>query len=472
MLENLISKVADFIYQVTYFNIFKLIGIDYIDLPITMFILFVGFIYLTVKLSFIQFTSLKFGFKQILGLNDKMEKRKEIDKGDKISSFKTLFTAVASSAGLNNTAGVASMVLIAGPGTVLWIPIIVFACMAFRFAEIYLAHKYRSSSDGSVLGGPFDYIERGLSEIGYKKLGKLGANAYALLLALSGLFGISLFEMNQAVQILTTRVDMFNNHEAIISLFCTILIAYVIFGGTKRIGNFFGNVMPFLVSVFLIISLSIIVVKINLLLPAINLIIEDAFRPKAIAGGALASFILCLRRIAMSNETGLGTAGIVHSSSIETNSIKEAFGGMVSPIINGFCISFVTAIVVVITGVYTSNQNGDGIILLANAFGSVNKYFPISLTIMIPIMAMNVMIGWSYYGVKCIEFVFGPKVKIPYLVSYLILGFVGAFVTDFQVVIKIVDSSVMLIALINVPLVMIMSGKVKNALIAHKKNII
>jgi AGCS family alanine or glycine:cation symporter len=344
--------------------------------------------------------------------------------------------------------------------------------MAFRFAEVYLSHKYRSTDGEESLGGPFDYIQKGFTELGFKKIGKNLAMIYAILLAIAGLCGISLFEMNQAVQILTANFHFLAGKEFLVSLLCTSFVGYVIFGGTARIGTFFSKIMPSLVALFLFISLAVIVIKIDQLPNAFRIIMNDAFNAKSGVAGAIYGFLSCMRRVVLSNETGLGTAGIIHASSTEKNSVKEALNGMISPVISGLFIIFMTAIVVVLTGVYSDPANGDGIVLLSNAFGKVNTLFPLTLVVMIPIMAMNVMIGWSNYGMKCIKFAFGNLAVKPFLIGYIIVGFSGgAFIRNFQVVMHIAETFVISLTFVNVFAVMILSNRVLSGFKQYKKEL-
>lgn len=454
-----LSVAADALFKVSFFNILAPFGIHSIELPICIAYLTFGFAYVTIKLNFIQFTKMIEGFKHAMFGSEASK-----EKGESVSPFKTLFTAVASSTGLNNTAGIAGMILIGGPGALFWMPIIIFLCMAFRYCEIYLSHKYRSTSnDGASLGGPFDYIRECFTSRGKPKVARVLSYSYAAILAFAGLVGVSMLEINQAVAIVTDNISILHEKEAIVSLACVGIVAYVIFGGTKRITNFFGSVMPFLIGIFWATSALIVIVKIKELPDALVLILKDAMHPKALAGGAFASFALCLRRFSMSTETGIGTAGIVHASSSEPSSVKEALGGMISPIINGFLVCVMTALVIILTGVY-NGQNGDGIVLLSHAFSSVHPYLAIVLTFMIPIMAMNVAIGWSYYGVKCVTYVLGKKLVKPFLIGYIIMGFIGGIVNDFQLILKIIDSALMLIPLINVTVVILMIKDIKAGL--------
>jgi AGCS family alanine or glycine:cation symporter len=454
---NLFVSAGNLMQTLSFFNVLSIFGITSVEFPISVFMLFIGFAYATIKLNFVQIKMLKEGVHQLLNPSATKE-------GDKnVSPIKALFTAVAGSAGLNNTAGMASMVLIGGPGTAFWIPIIIIGCMAFRFAEIYLSHHYRSEGYETSLGGPFDYMKKGFADLGFKKIGIFASIMYAVLMALGGLFGISLFELNQAVVIIKSGVPALHDQTLLVSLACTLIVGYVIFGGSRRISNFFGTVLPFLVGLFLTISLIVIFYNYKQIPYAFAAIIEDAFHPRAVAGGVIGSFVFCMKRMAMSSETGLGTAGIVHATSTEKSSVKEALGGMISPIINGVFICFVSAFLVVITGV----NKGDGILLLFNAFGSVHNVLTYGLVLLIPIMAMNVMIGWSNYGMKCVEYVAGHKFVKPYLMLYLIVGFSGGFVDDFQVVMRLVEGSIMILAIVNVVAVITLMPSVKRALVAH-----
>ena len=464
ILTTYIEKITNAISQVIYFNILSLFGITDIDFPFIIALLIFGYIFLSFKLKFIQFTKLKYCFKYAFGKKSSGNSKKQ-----EISSLKTLFASIASCTGMNAVAGMVFMVAVGGPGTVFWMPIIAFICMPFRFAEVYLSHSYREAKGGEFLGGPFDYIKKGLKELKLEKLGKFGAFAYAFIMVFCGITGLAMYETNQCVSVISSSFEFLSNKRFILSTIVVLVVFFILSGGTKRIINVLSTILPVLAIIYIVASLIVILANINKLGDAILLIIKDAFRPRAIAGGFIASFCMCARKFCLANETGLGTAGMVHASSTEKDSIKEATSAMMTPLINCFCVCLMSALVLIITGFYKDESTKDGAVAIFNAFGSVSSVLPYIITLLVPMLAFNVLLGWSNYVMKCANYCFKNKiaVKVAILV-FLISAFIGGNINNFNLIMQIVDSIMMFLIIINVPIICILSGKVYNKLKEYK----
>lgn len=451
--------IVDILYNIVFFNVFSLFGFDKnINLPFSICVLLVGYIYLMFKLCFIQFT--RFNKCYIYSFHQKK------DKTHKISPLKTLLTSIAGCTGMNTTAGIVFMVAVGGPGTVFWIPIITVLCMAFRFAEVYLSHHYRSTkTSNEMLGGPFDYIKKGYDEIGYKKVGKILAMIYAILMIITGTIGVSMYEMNQAVVVLEKGFSFLENKRILLSALFTLLAIFIVKGGTKRISNFFAITLPILAISYVITSIVVITYNYNNIIPSIQIIFQDAINPRSMAGGWLASLCMCARKCSMSHETGLGTAGIVHAMSEEKDSIKEATRSMMTPVISGILISICSALVLITTGIYqTPEYMKNGVVALTKSFGSVNTLFSYIVMIIIPMFTFNVLTAWSTYINKCTKYVFNNKYIITAIMCMLfICAFIGGVIDNFIAIVNLVDIFLMLMVLINVPSVIVLSNKIKNA---------
>ena len=457
-----IEKFTDILTSLIYFNVLGFLGNKDINLPFIIAFLIGGYIILAFKLRWIQFTKLKYSIKYAFG------KKKDKKKGD-VSSLKTLLASVASCTGMNAVAGMVFMVAVGGPGTIFWMPIIAFLCMPFRFAEVYLSHTYREQRGKEVLGGPFDYIKKGLGELKLKKLGKYLALAYALIMIFCGTTGVSMYEANQCISVISGSFNTLADKRMLLSIVVVLAVLFIIIGGTKRIMNFFGIVLPVIAIIYILASLIVIGKNIDKLGDAIVMIFQDAIHPKAIAGGFFASMCMCARKFCLSNETGLGTSGMVHASSTEQDSIKEATSAMMTPLINCFCVCLMSCFVLILTGFYQHESTKDGAVAIFNAFGSVNKFLPYIITILVPMLAFNVLIGWNNYIVKCTKYCFksSKAVKIAIALS-LCCSFMGGILNDFNLIMQIIDSIMMLLIIVNVPVVVLLSNKVWKALKVYK----
>ena len=462
------ESVVGFLCDIVFFFVFRLFGLgEQINLPIAIALLLFGYIFVMIRLNFIQFT--KFG--KCLSLTFGRPKGKNKKEKQVSSPLKTLLTSIASCTGMNATAGIVFMIFAGGVGTVFWIPFIAFGCMAFRFAEVYLSHHYRAEKiDNNAIGGPFDYIKKGLAEIKigkfkFNKIGKRLAVLYAFVMVVAGVFGVSMYEMNQSVVVLERGFSFLEGKRVLLSCIFTIIALFVILGGTKRVANFMSVALPTLSISYLTISIVVIAYNYQMLPDAFIAIYQDAIHPKAIAGGFLASFCMCARKCALSHETGLGTSGIVHALSSEKDSIKEATRAMMTPLITGLIICMATALVLITTGVYNNPEvMKDGVPALTEAFGGVCWLFAYLIIIIIPMFTINVMIGWSNYCVKCIKYIKNNKqITSIALFLFFICAFTGGIIDDFALIMNLVDALLMVILIINVPIVMLLSGKVKQA---------
>ena len=460
VLNVFLQSITNAISKVVFFNVLSGFGIDALQLPLALAILLFGYIYATIAMRGFQFTKLKYCFKYVFGRNKAKSSNGEKD----ISSIKTLFTSIAGCTGMNATAGIVFMIAIGGVGTVFWLPFLTFLCMAFRFEEVYLSHHYRDKKQNENLGGPFDYIKKGLAEINLPKLGKVCAFLYAFFMIISGMIGVSMYETNQCVSIITSSFGFLNGKRILMSLIVIGLIFVIIVGGTKRIMNFMGSVLPVLAIIYIIASMIVIIAHYQNLGNALLIIFEDAMHPRAMAGGFVASLCMTARKMALSHETGLGTSGIVHASSTQPDSVREATGAMMTPIINAFCVCMMTVLVVITTGAYKSETAGnDGVVVLFNAFGTVSKVLPYIVTILVPMLVFNVLLGWCNYIIKCSMYCFNNKIVVKFIVSlFLIFAFIGGITDDFVMIMNLVDALMMLIIILNVSVIMLLTKKVYN----------
>ena len=461
------EAIINFISSVTFFNVLGVFGIESLNLPFAVFVILVGYVFISVKLHGIQITKFGTCLKYTFGKPKNDEGQADNKENEKIASpLKTLFTSIASCTGTNATAGVVFMVAVGGPGVVFWIPLIALLSMSFRLCEVYLSHHYRAEHiDNNSFGGPFDYIKKGLASIGFAKLGVVITMTYAVIMLIGGIVGVPMYEANQFVVVLEKGFDFLNGKRWLVSVVLTILVLVVVIGGTRRVSNVLGTILPIVSLVYVITCFVIIVVNYDKLGDAVKLIVSDALQPKTIAGGAVASFCMSLRKTALSHETGLGTSGIVHAMSDEKDSMKEAVRSMMTPVINSIVICMSTAFVVILTGVYQTDAAKDGMVALTNAFSGLNGNLSWVVIIVATLLTFNVLVGWSNYIVKCVSYI--TKKKWVYYVALMIFlcsAFIGGVKDDFYLIMNLVDACVTCLAIINVPVVIALSGQVRKAI--------
>ena len=450
------EQVVNLFFNIVFFNVFELFGLgDKVDLPFSIAVLLIGYIYVMFKLHFIQFTHFGVILRYTFARNKK-EKNTS-------SPLKTLLTSMASCTGMNATAGVVFMIAIGGVGTVFWLLILALSAMPFRFSEGYLSHFYRSTNQNSnsMIGGPFDYIKKGLADIGFRKMGKTLSLVYAGLMVLSGVVGVSMYEMNQAVVVFEKGFAVLEGKRMMLSVFFTILASWVVLGGTKRIERFMSIVLPVLSITYVFVSIIVIACNFDKIGSVMSLIYEDAMRPKSLAGGIIASFCLCARKFTLAHETGLGTSGIVHASSVESDSVKEATRAMLTPVTTVIiCLS--TSLVLLTTNVYQDAEiMKDGVSAISYAFGLVFKPFSYIVVAIIPMFTINVMIGWSNYVAKCTTFIFKRKQLIAFVMAlFFVFAFIGGIIDNFYFIMNVVDTILMFILLLNVPIIAVLTNKI------------
>lgn len=452
-----LNHFNDIGYSITFFNVLKPFGIKSVELPFVIAVVLFGIFYINIKTRFYGIVNLKKGFWALL---------KAQTKGEGVSPVKAMFSAVAGATGIGNTAGIAGLIAATNPGSVFWILVAALLCNSFKFVEILLSHKFRDTSGHSVMGGPFRYIPLGLKEVGLPRLGKFLGGFYLLTLLLGAFGGPSILQSNQIAQIIGGTFHL-QAYTAVITFVVSCIVLFVILGGTTRVVNFLSFVLPFLISTLLFGFVLVIGVNFTKIPEAISIIFKSAFSFSSAGFGMFTFMVLkTLQRISLSTETTLGTTAILHSASKEQDSVKEATTGMVSPVVSGFLVSFMTALVVIVSGAY--KQDTKGILTVSYAFGTVSKFLPYVLTVAIPLMALNVIIAWSYYGVKASEFAFGKMGKIIFIALYVFVVFLGGCVEDFDIVFKMTDILNTSMSIPNVLAIVLMFNKVVMPLLKKK----
>ena len=382
------------------------------------------------------------------------------DDPGQITHFEALSSALASTVGMGNIAGVAVAIHTGGPGAIFWMWLTAILGMSTKFFTCSLALMYRGKDDeGEIQGGVMYFIEEGLGS----KFRPL-----ALMFSISGAFGcITFFQANQLSQIIRDYIyspaGLFQSDVFIGNIFTgccvSLLVGSIIFGGIKRIAKVASRLVPLMVGFYLLAAF-IIIFKNSSEIPQIFfLIIEDAFTGKSAAGGAIGSVIIIgVRRGLFSNEAGTGTEAMAHGAAKTKEPIREGLVAMLGPFIDTIIVCSITAIVILTSGVYTQDLNGVSMTVAAfnQELGTFGKVF---LIIAVLTFALSTMFGYSYYGRKCISYIFGTKWKKVYNWFYVIMIIIAS-VASLDIAINFVDSAFALMVIPTMVGTILLSPKV------------
>ena len=394
---NFLGKVSDFVWGP----------------PMLVLIVGTG-IYLTFRLSFLQIRSLPYALK--LSFSKSSQDKKS--KGD-ISHYQALTTAMAATIGTGNIAGVATAVVLGGPGAVFWMWITAILGMATKYAEAILAVKFRvENEDGTMSGGPMYYLEKGLNA---KWLGII----FAIFGAVAA-FGIgNMVQSNTVSDVLSSTFSIPGWATGAILM---VLAALVIIGGIKSIGKVTAYFVPFMALFYVIGGLVIMGLNLDLVPSAISLIFKDAFTGTAVAGGAIGAVIRYgVARGVFSNEAGLGSAPIAAAAAKTDYPGRQALVSMTQVFIDTIIVCSVTGITIVMAGMYNSGADGANLTSQSFAYflGSTGSYI---VAFGVIFFAFSTVLGWSYYGEKCYSYLTKNRWMSLYKILFLLLVFTGAVV--------------------------------------------
>jgi len=426
--------------------------------------LVIGSVYLTFRFGFINIRMMGHALRIIRGKYQSAE-----DKGE-VSPFQALSTALSATVGLGNIAGVAIAVSIGGPGATLWMIIAGFFGMTAKFTEVTLAQMYRDfRSDGRVMGGAMQYLSKGFAEKGMVRTGRGLAGLFAVLCIGASFGGGNAFQVSQALGAVQNQVPFFNTYPWVFGVFMAGAVGLVIIGGIRRIAHAAEAVVPTMVFIYVSACLWIILSHAADIPAAFTSIITGAFAPTAVAGGAVGVMVQGFKRAAFSSEAGIGSAAIAHSAASVRYPIRQGFVALYEPFIDTIIICTMTALVIVLSGVYHAPaqhalvEASKGAALTAVAFGSVISWFPIILSISVVLFAYSTMISWSYYGERCWTYVFGERFSMLYRIIFLMFVVLASLVSAD----KILDFSDLLLlgmAFPNFLALYLLQGKVAAAL--------
>mgnify|MGYP000456694295 FL=1 len=387
--------------------------------PMLILILGVGF-FMSLGLKLMPILKLGTGFKLLAG--GTRAKQGEESEGE-IPPYQALMTAMSATVGTGNIAGVATAVFLGGPGALFWMWLTALVGMATKYSEAVLAVKYREvDEEGNHVGGPMYYIKNGLG----KNWAWLGT-AFAIFGAIAG-FGIgNTVQSNSIAQVIETN---FAVPTMVTGLVAMVLVGAVLIGGIKRIGSVAGALVPFMAVAYIVAGLVVLSINADQIGPAFSLIIESAFTGHAAEGGFAGAAVWAAIRFGVargvfSNEAGLGSAPIAHAAAQTKDPVRQGLIAMLGTFLDTLIVCTVTGLVIITSGVWTSGESGAALTsaAFADALPGIGNYI---VAISLAIFAFTTIIGWSFYGERCVEFLFGVKAIKPYRVLWIIAVPLGA----------------------------------------------
>ena len=440
------------------------------DVPLIVLWLMCGGLFFTFYLRFINFRGFKHGIDIIRG------KYADPDDPGQISQFQALTTAVSGTVGIGNIAGVAVAISIGGPGATFWLIVAGVLGMSTKLAECTLGVMYRQVKGGVVSGGPMYYLEKGLALRGWPRLGRALGVFYALSMVV-GCLGIgNMFQSNQAATILVDvtggESSPFANQLWVVGLLLAASVGAVIIGGIKSIAAATSKMVPGMALLYVLTALAVLLMNAEEIPRAFVAIWDGAFAPEGVSGGLIGVMIIGFRRAVFSNEAGLGSAAIAHSTARTKEPVSEGFVGLLEPFIDTVVICTMTALVI-ITTVYDpalAGQDLAGIELTTRAFESTLSWAPVPLSIAAILFAFSTMIAWSYYGLKAFTYLVGDSrwADIGFKLFFLLFVVIGSSV-ELASLVELSDALVFIVAIPNLIGLYLLAPIIKAELLKYEK---
>ncbi len=431
--------------------------------PAMICIIGVGLL-LSIRTRFIQIRKFPYAIAVTIG---RMFRKNESRDGA-ITPFQAVCTALAATIGTGNIAGVAGALALGGPGAIFWMWCSALLGMCTKFAEVTLAVKYREvNKTGELVGGPMYYIKNGLSK------------KWHWLAGLYSVLGIlTVFGTGNATQVNTITVAInealinFNVlseaqlpiAKLVIGITIAVLVALILLGGIKRIGNVTAKLVPFMALFYVVLALGVIILHIQQIPAVFISIFEGAFNPHAVTGGIVGSFFVSMKkgvsRGIFSNEAGLGTGSIAHACADTQKPVKQGFFGIFEVFSDTIIVCTLTALVILCSGVSINYGEAAGAELTISGFTSTyGNWVSIFTAIAMCCFAFSTVLGWGLYGQRCIEFLFSSAWTKPFLVVYSLVAIVGANM-DLGLIWAISDTCNGLMVIPNLIVLFILSGTV------------
>ncbi len=371
-------------------------------------------LFLTVRLNFLPLRKTAYAFRQL------WQGRRARGEGD-ISAFNALMTSLSATIGTGNIAGVATAIAAGGPGALFWMWITALVGMATKYAEAVCAVHYRQTdSAGRKIGGPMYYIKNGLGP----RWAWLGF-AFALF---GGIAAFGIGNMVQANSVAAALDDALRIPPLLTACILALLVAIVLIGGIRSIAVWASRIVPFMAVFYVFFGLIVLLLHAPQLPAAIVLVVQSAFSGTAAAGGFLGASVaqavsFGVARGVFSNEAGLGSAPIAHAAAQTDNPVRQGTIAMLGTFIDTIIVCSITGLAIVATGVWTSGETG--VDLTAAAFATALPLGNYLVAAALVLFAFTTILGWSYYGEKCWQYIFGGRSILPYRLIWIGAVFIG-----------------------------------------------
>ncbi|BDS13686.1 alanine/glycine:cation symporter family protein [Aureispira anguillae] len=454
-IDEAFKPIADAIFNFVLYSIPLGGGLS---APIVLIVLISGALYFTFYFAFPNIRYLGLAIKTVKGdfyeptstsnitpsdhqratvLDDMPDTIRDESAQGEVTPFQALTAALSATVGLGNIAGVAVALSVGGPGATFWMILAGILGMATKFTECTLGVKYREiDADGTVHGGPMYYLSKGLDSKGLGGLGKVFAVFFAIMCVGGSFGGGNMFQANQAAAQFLSMVygnDIPLAAKTIFGVIIAILVAVVIIGGIKRIGQVTEKIVPFMAVLYVGAAIVIIIMNIAAIPAAVGLIFSGAFTPTAAVGGFIGVLIQGFQRAAFSNEAGVGSAAIAHSAVRTAHPASEGMVALLEPFIDTVVICTMTALVLIVTNIdggfmTYGSQVPDGVVVTSTAFESTIPGASYILTIAVVLFAFSTMLSWSYYGLQAWKYLFGKgkTTDLVYKVLFCVFVVIGS----------------------------------------------
>lgn len=431
--------------------------------PAMICIIGVG-LYLSIRTNFLQIRKFPYAIRVTIG---RMLRKREASDGS-LTPFQAVCTALAATVGTGNIAGVAGAIAIGGPGAVFWMWVSALLGMCTKFSEVTLAVHFReTNANGDLVGGPMYYIKNGLKK------------HWHWLAYLFSAFGVlTVFGTGNATQVntITTAIDsaLINYNviaadntstvNLVMGIILAILVAMILLGGIKRIGQVTEKLVPFMALFYIILAVGVVIINWKNVPGVFSAIIRGAFNPASVTGGVVGSFFMSMKkgvsRGIFSNEAGLGTGSIAHACADTRKPVKQGFFGIFEVFTDTIVICTLTALVILCSGVPVGYSAAAGAELTISGFTSTyGNWVSIFTAVAMCCFAFSTIIGWGLYGARCAEFLFKEKAIRPFMVLYSLVAIIGATV-DLGLLWSIAETFNGLMAIPNLIAVFLLSGVV------------
>lgn len=449
-IENINNVVNNFIWGV----------------PAMICIIGVG-LYLSIRMGFIQIRKFTYAMKVTIG---RMFRKREASDGA-LTPFQAVCTALAATVGTGNIAGVAGAIAIGGPGAVFWMWVSAMLGMCTKFSEVILAVHFREKNDkGELVGGPMYYIKNGLKKhwhwlaylfSAFGVLTVFGTGNATQVNTITSAIDTALYNMNIIADENSSTVSTVN---LIIGIVLAVVIALILIGGIKRIGQVTEKLVPFMALVYIILAIGVVLLNAKNVPAVFASIFKGAFNPASVTCGVIGSFFMSMKkgvsRGIFSNEAGLGTGSIAHACADTRKPVKQGFFGIFEVFVDTIVICTLTALVILCSEVPVNYGSAAGAELTISGFTSTyGGWVSIFTAVSMCCFAFSTIIGWGLYGTRCIEFLFGSKANKPFMVLYSLVAVVGATM-DLGLMWGIAETFNGLMAIPNLIAVFLLSGVV------------